>query len=238
MGKNKMRNRDRSRLENTATSNGSDANNTSRPALSPLIVGKSRKMPTRAKPPKSNKTPSTSTPSASGISLDSWLPTSDLITVNLSMPPFPAKDGRPSTLQTPPTKNRWHSFISSIWEDTATWFSRGLISWPCRTIGWLYRIIVQLAWNCWNDWQTFTDMVLTVIFLIITIFACYIALELLLKALPGVAAQAFDGNCSVVYVTIPGPIITISLVAASPTNPARASPHPVDSVLSSHEHQI
>ncbi|EDU41398.1 conserved hypothetical protein [Pyrenophora tritici-repentis Pt-1C-BFP] len=76
-----------------------------------------------------------------------------------------------------------------------------------------------------------------IIFFIATIFAGYIALEFVLKALPGVVAQAFDGNCSVVYVTVPGPIITVSLVAASPTNPARASPHPVVSVLSSREHQ-
>ncbi|KAI0576623.1 hypothetical protein TUN199_05398 [Pyrenophora tritici-repentis] len=67
------------------------------------------------------------------------------------------------------------------------------------------------------------DLVVTVIFFIATIFAGYIALEFVLKALPGVVAQAFDGNCSVVYVTVPGPIITVSLVAASPTNPARGT---------------
>ncbi|KAF1945660.1 hypothetical protein EJ02DRAFT_304470, partial [Clathrospora elynae] len=64
-----------------------------------------------------------------------------------------------------------------------------------------------------------------------------VALELLLKMIPVVAAQDLDANCSVVYVTVPGPIITVSLVGASPTNPARALPRPVASVLCSREHR-
>ncbi|KAI2485865.1 hypothetical protein Ptr902_00555 [Pyrenophora tritici-repentis] len=241
---NRMRNRDRSKPHNTSTNNGSDADD---PSRSTLIEAKSRKTFVRSAPPKTSNTPSTSAPSASGISLDywfptsgnslaAWLPTTDFITVNFPMHPCLREDGRPSTLQIPPTRNKWISFISSAWEGTATSFSRVLSSWPCLPIvqlarncwncwlsSWPCRTTVQLVRHSWNNSRTSMDLVVTVIFFIATIFAGYIALEFVLKALPGVVAQAFDGNCSVVYVTVPGPIITVSLVAASPTNPARGT---------------
>jgi hypothetical protein len=55
------------------------------------------------------------------------------------------------------------------------------------------------------------------------LWGAYFTLDSFLTAIPGAAAQEFDGNCSVVYVTVPGPIITVSLIGASPTNPARGT---------------
>ncbi|KAF1830939.1 hypothetical protein BDW02DRAFT_601261 [Decorospora gaudefroyi] len=94
--------------------------------------------------------------------------------------------------------------------------------WPCRTFDWIYRFMVAVVRVCWNDQQAFSDVIVSAGFLCLLLVCCYVSLEFFLKALPVVAAQDM-ADCSVVYVTVPGPIITVSLIGASPTNPAQGT---------------
>jgi hypothetical protein len=59
--------------------------------------------------------------------------------------------------------------------------------------------------------------VYTLILLMGFLCGCWAAIEGILHIVKGVAAQ--DADCSVVYVTIPGPIVTVSLVGQTPTDP-------------------
>lgn len=218
-----MRNRNRSRRDNTSTSNGSGVNDPFTSTSNSANIGNDlspRRLSRLAKLSRSRKSSSTPFTSAFSMPSLSWLPTRDITMAWPFISGFQMEDRRDSA-------------ISSTWEsaeqnhkrksEVTAWFYRGLSWTPCRTIRWLYHMFVDLARACWHSWQTFTDLALTVLLLVICVIAGYVVLEFLLKALPGVAAQAIDGNCSVVYVTVPGPIITISLVAASPSNPARGT---------------
>ncbi|KAL6157379.1 hypothetical protein ACJQWK_06720 [Exserohilum turcicum] len=96
--------------------------------------------------------------------------------------------------------------------------------WPCRLFRWLYHFAIAFTRVNWNDQRRFVDLLLSLGLAALFIFGCYLVLEFVQRALPAAAAQSVEaGNCSVVYVTIPGPIITVSLIGASPTDPAHGT---------------
>ncbi|KAF2445680.1 hypothetical protein P171DRAFT_520431 [Karstenula rhodostoma CBS 690.94] len=87
--------------------------------------------------------------------------------------------------------------------------------WPCRTIRWIcnfiaafLRLLVSKHW---------VDQVYTLALLVGFLCGCWAAIEGVLHIAKGAAAQ--DADCSVVYVTIPGPIVTVSLVGQTPKDP-------------------
>ncbi|KAF1931935.1 uncharacterized protein M421DRAFT_2546 [Didymella exigua CBS 183.55] len=134
------------------------------------------------------------------------------------------------------------SVISSDWEDTKierpwqatakkgsrgfTWSSKLKLKtwWPYR----MYlsmRIFLLAVIKGFQGPRKF-DFIITFGFLLVCCYAAYTTLDFIFTGLiKGANAQALveAANCSVVYVTIPGPIITVSLIAASPTNPAQGT---------------
>lgn len=90
--------------------------------------------------------------------------------------------------------------------------------WPCRIYWWLVRAVPAFFRGLWHTpWQ---DQFHTFGLLIAVVFGTWVAIEGLLRIFQVVSAQE---QCSIVYVTIPGPIITVSLVGATPTDPARGT---------------
>jgi hypothetical protein len=87
--------------------------------------------------------------------------------------------------------------------------------WPCRSYRWTRDFVVAF----WRGLFTryWIDQLYALVLLVIFLIASWGAVEGLLQMFQPVAA--LDVNCSVVYVTIPGPIITVSLVGATPTDP-------------------
>ncbi|KAI4684053.1 hypothetical protein J4E81_009216 [Alternaria sp. BMP 2799] len=137
----------------------------------------------------------------------------------------PGSSPAPPVIRGKGAKDKRDSVISSTWEGpkqqsepkatTAArprWGFRPRNWWPCRIIRWIYQFFVALTRIRWTDKQISKDLILTLAFVGIVVAGGYVALDILLNAIPGVSAQAVDGNCSIVYVTVPGPIITISLV--------------------------
>ena len=94
---------------------------------------------------------------------------------------------------------------------------------PCRAYIWCRDLSTALYRTCSGDRRM--DVFLSVCLLATTMIAAYIASEFILLVFKPVAAQDLtpDANCSIVYVTVPGPIITVSLIGATPSNPARAT---------------
>jgi hypothetical protein len=131
---------------------------------------------------------------------------------------------------TPPSMSSWLSFLESQEELLAKhpkayykyqprrrplWLPQPSRWWPCRTFRWIrdfipafVRLLVSEHW---------VDQVYTLILLVGFLCGCWAAIEGVLHIVKGVAAQ--DAGCSVVYVTIPGPLVTVSLVGQTPTNP-------------------
>ncbi|KAH4254658.1 hypothetical protein HBI04_015110 [Parastagonospora nodorum] len=128
------------------------------------------------------------------------------------------------------------SVISSTWEGRKqslasmlepvtphVWGLRPRRWWPCRTYRWTKDLLFALGRACTGPrWY---DLLLTLFTVAAVMFAGYVALELGLSMLKTASAQdtSTDTGCSVVYVTVPGPIITISLINASPSNPAKGT---------------
>ncbi|KAF2244778.1 hypothetical protein BU26DRAFT_568778 [Trematosphaeria pertusa] len=95
------------------------------------------------------------------------------------------------------------------------WMPRPCQWWPCRASRWIrdfvlavFHVSKSAAWR---------DLLFSGSLLALFLFGCWVAMEGLLHVFRPVAAQ--DANCSVVYVTIPGPIITVSLIGATPSDP-------------------
>ncbi|KAF2640370.1 hypothetical protein P280DRAFT_34349 [Massarina eburnea CBS 473.64] len=88
---------------------------------------------------------------------------------------------------------------------------------PCRAFRWTHNA-VAIFFRGFKT-QYWYDRLVTVAFLALFLFGCRVALELVLHMFSPAAAQESDPNCSIVYVTIPGPIITVSLIASRPTDP-------------------
>ncbi|KAH9861508.1 hypothetical protein J1614_011255 [Plenodomus biglobosus] len=107
-----------------------------------------------------------------------------------------------------------------IWLNPNQWGPRTL-SWKlCRAIRWIYNFCVALSRIQW-DAQRCRDLLLTLGSIALYMYALYVVLGFIVSQVA--SAQEMEANCSVVYVTIPGPIITVSLIAASPSNPARGT---------------
>ncbi|KAJ4992318.1 hypothetical protein SVAN01_02337 [Stagonosporopsis vannaccii] len=106
---------------------------------------------------------------------------------------------------------------------------RGLILspfswWPCR----MYRRFRMLLRAVLRGFQSDDriDFIITSSVLLVCFYVAYTTMDFIFTGLvKGTSAQNVveAANCSIVYVTIPGPIITVSLIAASPTNPARGT---------------
>ncbi|KAI4645605.1 uncharacterized protein J4E79_010783 [Alternaria viburni] len=226
MGKNKIRSKDKARKDKTSIS---DTNGSSTPSTwtsdhgavitrSTSNTSGSRQLPTE--PP--------------GKTL--CVPTIASLKDTTTSSPSSGSSPAPPITRAKRAEDKRDSVISSTWEGpkqlsgpkatTAArprWGFKPRNWWPCRTIQWIYRFCVALTRIRWTDKQTSKDLILTLAFIGIVVAGGYVALDVLLNAIPGVSAQAVDGNCSIVYVTVPGPIITISLVGASPTNPAKGT---------------
>lgn len=87
--------------------------------------------------------------------------------------------------------------------------------WPCRMFRWIrdftaafLHLLVSEHW---------VDQVYTLVLLVGFLCGCWAAIEGVLHIVKGAAAQ--DADCSVFYVTIPGPIVTVSLVGQTPKAP-------------------
>lgn len=122
----------------------------------------------------------------------------------------------PQTLQSPDKTESWFS----------AWYSklRPKTRWPYRAYTRGRTVVVALFRSFMGSRQV--DCLIVLGFLLVCSYIAYIALDFILTGLiKGVNAQDLirAANCSVVYVTIPGPIITVSLIAASPTNPAQGT---------------
>ncbi|KAI4613944.1 hypothetical protein J4E80_006632 [Alternaria sp. BMP 0032] len=201
MGKNKIRSKDKSRKDKTSIS---DTNGSSTPSTWTSAHGAS---PTE--PP--------------GKTL--CIPTITSLKDTTTSSPSTGSSPAPPISRTKGAEDKGDSVISGTWEGpkqqskpkTTTaarprWGFKPRNWWPCRIIQWIYRFFVALTRIRWTDKQTSKDLILTLAFVGIVVAGGYVALDILLSAIPGVSAQAVDGNCSIVYVTVPGPIITISLV--------------------------
>ncbi|KZM22400.1 hypothetical protein ST47_g6412 [Ascochyta rabiei] len=119
----------------------------------------------------------------------------------------------PRTTKKPgPSKQNWRRLIKRP-------------SWcPCRLYLWLGEFLSALARGFQGPRRA--DFFLSLGLFLVCSYVTYVALDFVLFGLiKGVKAQNVvdAANCSVVYVTIPGPIITISLIAATPSDPARGT---------------
>lgn len=103
------------------------------------------------------------------------------------------------------------------------WYLKLRSWWPCRTYRLLRELIAALSNIRWNDQQRFRDLVLVLGLFIVSFLTGYIVIEFALGLIKGVSAQDMDTNCSIVYVTVTGPIITVSLIDVPPTDPAHGT---------------
>ena len=134
------------------------------------------------------------------------------------------------SLPTPSTMSSWLPFLESqegsLAKDSAAyqhyqprrrpnWLRKPSRWWPCRTFRWIRDFIAAFFRSLLTEhWM---DQVYTLLLLVGFLFGCWAAIEGMLHLVKGAAAQ--DADCSVVYVTIPGPIVTVSLVGQTPTDP-------------------
>ncbi|KAI4931154.1 hypothetical protein J4E85_003743 [Alternaria conjuncta] len=226
MGKNKIRSKDKSRKDKTSIS---DTNGSSTPSTWTSSHGA---VITRSTSNTSDRRQLPTEPPGKTLCVPTITSLKDTTTSSTS----PSSSPAPPVIRGKGSKDKRDSVISSTWEGpkqqsepkatTAArprWGFRPRNWWPCRIIRWIYQFFVALTRIRWTDKQISKDLILTLAFVGIVVAGGYVALDILLNAIPGVSAQAVDGNCSIVYVTVPGPIITISLVGASPTNPAKGT---------------
>ncbi|KAJ4320037.1 hypothetical protein N0V94_003602 [Neodidymelliopsis sp. IMI 364377] len=98
-------------------------------------------------------------------------------------------------------------------------------SWrPCPLYRWLRDLVVTFYTGLSGPRKL--DFFLSIVLFLTCVYVAYAALDfMLLGLIKPVKAQDIveAANCSVVYVTIPGPIITVSLIAATPSDPARGT---------------
>ncbi|KAI4953358.1 hypothetical protein J4E86_006901 [Alternaria arbusti] len=226
MGKNKIRSKDKSRKDKTSISDtdGSSTPSTWTSSHGAVITRSTSNTSDRRQLPTEPPGKTLCVPTIT--SLKDTTPSSS----------SPGSSPAPPVIRGKGAKDKRDSVISSTWEGpkqqsepkatTAArprWGFRPRNWWPCRIIQWIYHFFVALMRIRWTDKQISKDLILTLAFVGIVVAGGYVALDILLSAIPGVSAQTVDGNCSIVYVTVPGPIITISLVGASPTNPAKGT---------------
>ncbi|KAF2115497.1 hypothetical protein BDV96DRAFT_646495 [Lophiotrema nucula] len=81
------------------------------------------------------------------------------------------------------------------------------------------KIFILAVWHSIPQNNAHTNILL-LIYLILYLSGCWQALSVFLAIFRLVAAQE---NCSIVYVTVPGPIITVSLINAPQTDPAHGT---------------
>ncbi|CAN9428023.1 unnamed protein product [Alternaria alternata] len=226
MGKNKVRNKNRARKENTSTSSTSGSNI---PSTSTSV---NENVKTRSTSSAVNRRHLLADPIQSKLSMPATASSKDATTSKTSNSTSPAAP----MSRIKGAQEKRDSVISGTWEGPKQhsrpktkspkqplWGFKPGGWWPCRALKWTYQFFLALVRIHWTDRQTLQDLVLTLVLVGLAIAGFYVVLDFLLRALPGVAAQGLDGNCSVVYVTVPGPIITVSLIGASPTNPARGT---------------
>ncbi|KAF1916046.1 hypothetical protein BDU57DRAFT_538382 [Ampelomyces quisqualis] len=148
-----------------------------------------------------------------------------------------SSDGRPDHQHKLWTDaGRHDSALSSAWEGDKPelqpeskivlaryWHIRPRRWWPCRAYRWTRDF--GLAFGRALHGPRWLDTFMTLSVACLVMFTGYIAVELLLRLLQPVSAQTtfVDANCSIVYVTVPGPVITVSLINASPSNPAQGT---------------
>ncbi|KAH6865277.1 hypothetical protein BKA58DRAFT_443330 [Alternaria rosae] len=226
MGKNKIRSKDKSRKGETSIS---ETNSSSTPSTWTSAHG--AVIPRSTSNTSDHQQLPTEPPEKTLC-----VPTITSLKDTTSSSPSSGSSPAPPITRVRNSEEKRDSVISSIWEGPkqpskpkATtipkpfWGFMPRNWWPCRIIRWIYHFFVALTRIRWTDRQTSKDLMLTLAFIGIVFAGGYVALDMLLNAIPGVSAQAIDGNCSIVYVTVPGPIITVSLVGASPTNPAKGT---------------
>jgi hypothetical protein len=100
----------------------------------------------------------------------------------------------------------------------ARWILQPQNWWPCR---WVLHFTTALVRGFRGRY--WKDFLLTFSLLAASLFAGYFALETILGTVKGVYAQEVPEDCSIVYVTVPGPIVTVSLIGASPSIPGQGT---------------
>ena len=131
-----------------------------------------------------------------------------------------------------PTPSSMTSFPSTVFENQEKLYAKqpiasqwpikklerepGFSKWiPWRTYRWTRDFVTALCRLCTGE--RWLDALYSLGLLACFICCLYITVEGLLHLIQGVAAQ--EADCSIVYVTIPGPIVTVSLVGQTPTDP-------------------
>ncbi|KAF2031000.1 hypothetical protein EK21DRAFT_111448 [Setomelanomma holmii] len=128
------------------------------------------------------------------------------------------------------------SVMSNNWRDSQTrvgptldpararrWRIRPSCWWPCQACKYIRGFLLAVI-RAFQGPRGL-DLILTTGLALTAMFAAYVGLDLVLSLVKGAAAQDITSvpDCSVVYVTIPGPVITVSLIGVSPFNPARGT---------------
>lgn len=97
----------------------------------------------------------------------------------------------------------------------SNWLLKPSSWWPCRTCRWIrdfvaafFRLLLTEYW---------IDQVYTLLLIVGFLLGCWAAIEGVLHSVKGAAAQ--DSSCDAAYITIPGPIVTVSLVGQTPKGP-------------------
>ncbi|KAF1350362.1 hypothetical protein EJ07DRAFT_184348 [Lizonia empirigonia] len=153
-----------------------------------------------------------------------------------------ASHGRSTSKQSTDLAEKRDSVISSTWggvnlkeaaptvmkqdlpEKSWSKMIRPSVWWPIRLYSWVRRIIFAVVQGFQGPRGS--DFWLSLGLLLVYGYVACVALDFVIFGLiKGVKAQDLveAANCSVVYVTIPGPIITVSLIAATPSDPARGT---------------
>ena len=111
----------------------------------------------------------------------------------------------PMTPYRPRTRPAWVKHMSR-------WWPRQTYRWICDFSTALYRLFTGERW---------VDGVYSLVLLACFLYCFYTTMDGLLHLVKGAAAQ--DTDCSIVYVTIPGPIVTVSLIGQTPTDPSHGT---------------
>lgn len=91
--------------------------------------------------------------------------------------------------------------------------------WPRRTCRWICNFSTALCRLFTGE--RWVDGIYSLVLLACFLYCFYTTMDGLLHLVKGAAAQDID--CSVVYVTIPGPIVTVSLIGQTPTDPSHGT---------------
>ncbi|KAI8938840.1 hypothetical protein NX059_004703 [Plenodomus lindquistii] len=109
----------------------------------------------------------------------------------------------PSTLLNP---NRW---------------GQKILSWRLfRIIRWVYNFCIVLGRIRW-DKQQCRDLIVTLGSVVLYVYSLYLVLGFLASHVA--SAHNINASCSAFYVTIPGSVPNVSLITASPSNPAKGT---------------